>query len=172
MKIVNCVIFGHFADLLNQIARIRWTKWQYCRRLKYKMSAFGNEHWDLNKTTAVRTQVFTRWKKFTKISLKTKIFDSIVEKCFSIPPVIIDFDKICFWSIVFFFSQHHPEGPSYMSDVPPPFPPAMWNQEQPPPMVSYPELMGFPCTDLGRPGLDFELKPRKSKFDRTSRSNS
>lgn len=39
-----------------------------------------------------------------------------------------------------------------MSDVmPPPFTTAIWNhQEQPPPMVSYPELMGFPCSDLGK----------------------
>lgn len=37
-----------------------------------------------------------------------------------------------------------------MSEVmPPPFTPSIWNQEQPPPMVSYPELMGFPCSDLG-----------------------
>lgn len=32
---------------------------------------------------------------------------------------------------------------------PPPFA-QMWNQEQPPPMVSYPELIGFPCSDLGK----------------------
>lgn len=38
-----------------------------------------------------------------------------------------------------------------MSEVmPPPFTTAIWNQEQPPPMVSYPELMGFPCSDLGK----------------------
>lgn len=32
---------------------------------------------------------------------------------------------------------------------PPPFA-QMWTQEQPPPMVSYPELIGFPCSDLGK----------------------
>lgn len=37
-----------------------------------------------------------------------------------------------------------------MTDVvSPPFTPSIWNQEQPPPMVSYPEIMGFPCSDLG-----------------------
>ncbi|XP_031633707.1 protein Fer3-like [Contarinia nasturtii] len=46
-------------------------------------------------------------------------------------------------------APQHPEGPSYMSDVvPPTFTPSIWSQEQPPPMVSYPELMGFPCSDL------------------------
>lgn len=51
-----------------------------------------------------------------------------------------------------FSLQQHPEGPSYMTDVvSPPFTPSIWNQEQPPPMVSYPEIMGFPCSDLGTP---------------------
>lgn len=94
------------------------------------MSTFGNEHWDLNKTTAVRN------------------FDSLflcLKNCFRIS----EFQLNCLE--LFSFTFQHPEGPSYMSDVvPPPFTPAMWNQEQPPPMVSYPELMGFPCSDLGK----------------------
>lgn len=37
-----------------------------------------------------------------------------------------------------------------MSEVgQPPFTP-MWNQEANPPMVSYPELIGFPCSDIGK----------------------
>lgn len=49
-----------------------------------------------------------------------------------------------------------------MPDVgPPPFTP-IWNQEVPPPMVSYPELMGFPCSDLGNL-LIYLIKLAKSK---------
>lgn len=53
--------------------------------------------------------------------------------------------------LLYFLFKKHPEGPTqYMPpDVgPPPFA-QMWNQEAAPPMVPYPELMGFPCTDLG-----------------------
>lgn len=77
----------------------------------------------------------------------------------------MDFESeiLCFFfsSIVFFFSRfayvrcvdllspesvQHVEGTtSYMSDVP--FTP-IWNQDPAPPIVSYPELMGFPCSDL------------------------
>lgn len=56
-----------------------------------------------------------------------------------------------FFLSIYFVRKQHTEGAPYMSDVmPPPFTTAIWNhQEQPPPMVSYPELMGFPCSDLG-----------------------
>lgn len=106
------------------------------------MSTFNNEHWDLNKTAPVSLEFFLSsikcvflLKKNNSIELSKKKF---VHK---------SHESNYFQYI---YVQQHTEGPPYMSEVvPPPFTPSIWNQEQPPPMVSYPELMGFPCSDLG-----------------------
>lgn len=52
--------------------------------------------------------------------------------------------------------QHLNSGP-FLPDLP--FTP-MWGQEPAPQMVPYPDLMGFPCTDLGemKYGLKFKME--------------